>query len=124
MARAALTQSPRPTALFAANNFIAIGAYQFLKETGLRVPEDVAIAAFDDMPLTTMIEPFFTVVAQPAYKMGHQAIQLLLARLGGEEPPSCREVILPFELIVRQSSGRALATSENRAPAHLATAGQ
>ena len=124
MARAALAQSPRPTAFFAANNFIAIGAYQALKETGLRVPEDVAIAAFDDLPLTMMVEPFFTVVAQPAYEMGQHAIQLLLARLGGEEPAECREVILPFELIVRQSGGRALAASENREPAHLATAGQ
>jgi len=107
MACAALAQHPRPTAFFAANNFIAVGAYQALNEAGLSVPEDVAIVAFDDLPLSTMIEPVFTVAAQPAYEMGQRATQLLLARLGGEEPADCHEVILPFEIIVRRSSSGA-----------------
>ncbi len=124
MTEAALAQSPRPTALFAANNFIAIGAYQCLKIAGFCVPEGMAIVAFDDMPLTAMIEPFFTVVAQPAYEMGQQGMQLLLLRLGGQEPSECREVILPFELIVRQSSGRALDSANGRAPMPLATVKQ
>lgn len=105
MAQAALACTPRPTALFAANNFIAIGAYQQLREAGLRVPEDVSMATFDEMPLTTLIEPFFTVVAQPAYDMGQRATQLLLARLNHTAVNECQEVILPFELIVRRSSG-------------------
>lgn len=105
MAQAALACTPRPTALFAANNFIAIGAYQQLREAGLRVPEDVSMATFDEMPLTTLIEPFFTVVAQPAYDMGQRATQLLLARLNHTATDKCQEIILPFELIVRRSSG-------------------
>lgn len=110
MAQAALACVPRPTAFFAANNFIAIGAYQHLREAGLRVPADVSMATFDEMPLTTLIEPFFTVVAQPAYEMGQRAMQLLLARLNNTAPGECQEVILPFELIARQSSGRPPAT--------------
>ena len=112
MAGAALAHSPRPTALFAANNFIAIGAYQALKDVGVRVPEEMAIVAFDDMPLTTMIEPFFTVVAQPAYEMGQQAMKLLLAHRNSSETGECREVILPLEIIVRRSSGQALGANE------------
>lgn len=107
MAQAALACVPRPTALFAANNFIAIGAYQQLQEGGVRVPEDISMATFDEMPLTTLIEPFFTVVAQPAYEMGQRATQLLLARLNNTAAGECQEVILPFELIVRRSSGPA-----------------
>jgi len=105
MAQAALACTRRPTAFFAANNFIAIGAYQQLREAGLRVPEDVSMATFDEMPLTTLIEPFFTVVAQPAYEMGQRAMQLLLARLTNTAVGECQEVILPFDLIVRRSTG-------------------
>jgi DNA-binding LacI/PurR family transcriptional regulator len=78
-----------------------------LREAGLRVPQDVSMATFDEMPLTTLIEPFFTVVAQPAYAMGQQAMQLLLARLQNGDAGECQEVILPFELIARRSSGPA-----------------
>ena len=106
MMEAALACPSRPTAVFAANNFIAIGAYQALKAAGLRVPEDVAIVAFDDLPLSTMIEPAFTVASQPAYEIGRQATQLLLTRLAGTGAGDCQEVILPFEIIVRRSSGQ------------------
>ena len=96
----------RPTAFFAANNFIAVGAYQAIREAGLSVPEDVAMAAFDDLPESLAIEPFFTVAAQPAYEMGRRATELLLQRLTGEHPDACQEIVLPFEIIVRRSSGQ------------------
>jgi LacI family transcriptional regulator len=96
---------PRPTAFFAANNFIAVGAYQAIREAGLGVPDDVAMVAFDDLPESLAIEPFFTVAAQPAYEMGRCATGLLLDRLAGNQPEACREIILPFEVIVRRSSG-------------------
>jgi DNA-binding LacI/PurR family transcriptional regulator len=107
MARQALAINPRPTALFAANNFIAIGALKALQDAGLRVPEDIAIVGFDDLPLTLVTFPFFTVIAQPAYEMAKKATQLLLARLAGEVPAACQEIVLPTEMIVRQSSGQA-----------------
>jgi LacI family transcriptional regulator len=108
MAQAALRTAPRPTAFFAANNFIAIGAYRALREAGLRVPEDVAMTAFDDLPSALVLEPFFTVAAQPAYEMGQRATQLLLSRLADQTPAERQEIILPIELIVRRSSGGAL----------------
>jgi LacI family transcriptional regulator len=105
MAQQALALTPHPTALFAANNFIAIGALRALREAGLRVPEDMALVCFDDIPPALVIEPFLTVAAQPAYEMGRRATDLLLARLSGQAPPECQEIVLPTEIIVRRSSG-------------------
>lgn len=105
MTELALALSPRPTALLAGNNFIAIGALKALRSAGLRVPEDIAVVGFDDLPATMVVEPFLTVAAQPAYEMGKRATELLLARLSNRAPEDFQEIILPTELIVRRSSG-------------------
>jgi LacI family transcriptional regulator len=94
-----------PTALFGANNFISIGAMKALRDSGLRVPEDVALISFDDLPVTIVVDPYLTVAAQPAYEMGRKATELLLRRLTGEPTEDHQEIILPIEIIVRQSSG-------------------
>ena len=107
LAKQALAVNPPPTAIFAANNLIAIGALKAIQDSGLRVPEDIAMVSFDDLPPNLLISPFFTVVVQPPYEMGQQATRLLLARLAGEISEHCQEVVLPTELIVRQSSGQA-----------------
>lgn len=107
MACQALAASPQPTALFAANNFIAIGALKAVQDRGLRVPEDIAMVGFDDLPPALVTFPFFTVVSQPAYQMGQKATELLLARLAGEAPEQYEEIILPTEVLVRTSSGTA-----------------
>ncbi len=108
MAQQVLNVNPRPTALFAANNLIAIGALKAVRDASLRVPEDIAMVSFDDLPANLLTSPFFTVAVQPAYEMGQKATQLLLARLAGKAPERCQEVILPTDLVVRQSSGQAL----------------
>lgn len=105
MARRALEASPRPTAFFTANNFIAVGAVRALVERGLRVPEDVSFVTFDDLPPTMVIDPFFTSAMQPAYEMGRQATLLLLDRLEGKGPDGPQETILPPEFVFRRSSG-------------------
>ena len=69
----ALALKPRPTALFATNNFITIGAFGALREAGLSVPDDISLAGFDDLPERLVLDPFLTVVAQPAYEMGRAA---------------------------------------------------
>jgi LacI family transcriptional regulator len=107
LTRQALTIQPQPTAIFAANNLIGIGALKALQDAGLRVPEDVAMVSYDDLPANLVTFPFFTVAVQPAYEMAQKATQLLLARLSGEPPTQCQEVVLPTEIIVRQSSGQA-----------------
>jgi LacI family transcriptional regulator len=81
MAQDVLRRSPHPSAIFAANNFIAIGALRALREAGLRVPEDISLVTFDDTPTH---EPYFTAAAQPAYEMGQRATMLLLDRLAGQ----------------------------------------
>ncbi len=101
-----LMLDPRPTAIFAANNLICIGALHAIQRAALRVPEDIAMVSFDDLPPTLLTFPFFTVAAQSAYEMGQRATELLLARLAHDAPEPCQEVILPTQIIVRQSSGQ------------------
>jgi LacI family transcriptional regulator len=105
MARAALALSPRPTALFATNNFITIGAYAALRDAGLSVPAEMSLAGFDDLPEPLILDPFLTVVAQPAYEMGRRGAELLLQRIetGGASDPA--DIVLPTHLIVRRSTG-------------------
>ncbi len=115
MAIQALAASPPPTALFAANNFIAIGVLQALREKGLHVPDDIALVTVDDTPQTFLIDPFLTVVTQPAREMGQQAAQLLLDRLNDAIDAEYQHIVLPTEMFIRASSNRdAAAFAETR----------
>jgi LacI family transcriptional regulator len=105
MAKEALTRTPAPTAIFAANNFVAIGALKAIKEKNYHVPEDIALVAFDDIPFAFTVEPFLTVVTQPAREMGKQAVRLLLKRIKGEVNQHCQHIVLPTSMIIRTSSG-------------------
>jgi len=97
-----------PTAIFAANNAIAMGVIDALAKRGLRVPQDVALVCFDELPEASRFFPFLTVVAQPAYDMGVNAAQLLLSRLDADATLQPRHVVLPTRLILRYSCGRKL----------------
>jgi LacI family transcriptional regulator len=100
----ALELIPRPTALFALNNFVTIGALQALNERGVRVPEEIVLVGFDDLPPAMVGQPFLTVVSQPAYEMGRRAVDLLLAQLTMPDQAP-QEIVLPSELVIRRSSG-------------------
>lgn len=102
----ALDSTPRPTAVFAGNNFIAIGIMRALRDAGMRVPDDISVVSFDDLPQAITIDPFFTVASQPAYEMGQKATALLLSRLAENGPAEPQDIILPVEIIIRKSSGR------------------
>jgi LacI family transcriptional regulator len=120
MACQVLDLIPRPTALFAANNFIAFGAIRALREAGLPIPEAMSLVAFDDLPDDWLIDPFLTVVDQRAYEMGKQAAELILGRLAGVGRPTRRSIILPVDFIARRSSAPPppdLAARSGRAPA-------
>jgi len=108
MTRLALADDPPPTALFATNNFIAIGAIHALQAAGLRVSADIALVGFDDLPPAMITFPFLTVSAQPAYEMGRTAAELLLARLNGTSTGPPQDLLLPPELVVRASSGEGI----------------
>ena len=103
MAKRALVANPRPTAIVAGNNFIAIGMMQALHQAGIRMPEDISVVGFDDLPVSLLIDPFLTVAAQPAYEMGQVALKMLIKRLTGERGESSQEVVLPIEMIERKS---------------------
>jgi len=104
MAHRVLSLRPRPTALFAANNFIAVGALRALRELGLQVPQDISIVGFDDLPPYYIIEPFLTVAVQPAYTMGYKAATLLIERITQPVHDGFQELLLSSEIKIRRST--------------------
>jgi DNA-binding LacI/PurR family transcriptional regulator len=98
------------TALFAYNDISAIGAIRVLQEQGLRVPQDVSVMGFDDIPGAAFYTPSLTTVRQPLNRMGEVAAQSLLERIEGKkEYPS--EIAIEPELVVRESTTKASGTS-------------
>ncbi|MFQ5592960.1 MAG: LacI family DNA-binding transcriptional regulator [Anaerolineae bacterium] len=94
-----------PTAIFTGNNLLTIGALKAIQARNFTIPDDVALAGFDEMRWASLVRPGLTVVEQPTYELGRTAAELLLKRL--EDPArSIREVILKGKLIVRQSCAR------------------
>ena len=106
--REVMTDGLSPSAVFAANNFIAVGVMEAIREAGLRVPEDIALVCFDDLPQASLIYPFLTIVAQPAYEIGTTSAELLLEQLTGKTQRKERAVVLETELIIRESCGQYL----------------
>lgn len=101
--------SERPTAVFCENDETAIGAMQAFKQASLRVPQDISVAGFDDIAFSAFVDPPLTTIAQPAEEFGRTAVALLVDLLNGKIRKAPK-VIMPFELIVRESTGAA--TSE------------
>lgn len=112
---AILSQSRRPTAVFAANDAMAIGALCAFREQGIRVPEEMAVVGFDDIPIARFVSPPLTTVSVEIAELGRQAFELLLeANEQGREP---RLAILPTHLVIRESCG-----SRARSPDEESTA--
>jgi LacI family transcriptional regulator len=93
-----------PTAIITANNKMTIGAMKALRELGHRVPEDIALAGFDDFEWADSFEPRLTVIAQPCHAMGVRAVGMLVKRMK-DEGRKGRTVRLPAELRIRDSCG-------------------
>lgn len=91
-----------PTAIFAANDIVAIGAMQEFIRRGGRIPEEVSLIGFDDIALAAHVQPALTTIAQPKPLLGRSAVELLLARIEGSELPA-QEIRLPCTLVVRAS---------------------
>lgn len=100
-----LALSHRPDGLFCANDEMAIGARQAIREAGLAVPHDIAIVGFDDIRFAEYVDPPLTTIRQPTAAIGEQAMALMINRLKHGETAQ-RDIILPSELIVRASSVR------------------
>lgn len=88
--------------IFAADNLMALGAMDAIRAHGLRIPQDIALAAFDDIPWFVHTDPPITAIAQPTGELGRAAVRALIDRLEGREP---RSAILPAELVIRRSCG-------------------
>lgn len=95
----------RPTAIFAANDLMAMGALLAVRELGLHCPEDVSVVGFDNLDVVELLMPPLTTVQQPAYKLGATAAELLLQRIAGVTGPA-REIVLDTELVRRASVSR------------------
>lgn len=91
-------------AVFAASDTIAVGALQAMQEGGVRVPDQVALVGFDDLPIARMAEPPLTTIRQPIQHKGWQAIRLLVDMLEGAVKGP-KQILLPTQLVIRQSSG-------------------
>ncbi|MEQ6899454.1 LacI family DNA-binding transcriptional regulator [Microbacterium sp. KR10-403] len=104
-ARAVLSRSDRPTAVFAANDISAIAVIRVAAELGLDVPEDLSVVGFDDVPDASQFTPALTTVRQRMQKLGETAVGMLLGFIEGREPERTR-VQLPTELVVRATTAR------------------
>lgn len=91
----------RPTAVFAVSDLLAIGALKEVKASGLHVPNDMALIGFDRIDFSNMTNPTLTTIAQPMYKMGTVAAQMLIDKIKGKDVDS---VVLNFELVIREST--------------------
>ena len=103
MARQVLGLPQPPTAIFAANNFVALGVSRMLEEMRLRIPEDVSVVTFDWASDYALHPPFFTMAAISGYEMGRQAANLLLRRLTGSSAP-VQDMVLPAAITEHRST--------------------
>ncbi|WP_432667223.1 LacI family DNA-binding transcriptional regulator [Wukongibacter baidiensis] len=95
-----------PKAIFAANDLMAIGAIDAIKDSGLKIPDDIAIVGFDNIRMSALVEPKLTTISQPVYKMGLIAARLLVDNIeNGDEEEFKQRIFLQPKLKVRKSCG-------------------
>jgi LacI family transcriptional regulator len=111
-----LRADPWPTAIFAANDAMAIGAMSALREAGLRVPDDVAIGGFDDIPMARYLDPPLSSVHVDISALGELATVRLISALQDKEHHERREDVLPTTLVLRRSCGASAPASRPTAP--------
>ncbi|MEH1012028.1 LacI family DNA-binding transcriptional regulator [Micromonospora sp. CPCC 206060] len=102
--RELVTNGVRPDAVFCFNDTLALGALRTLHEHGLRVPEEVAVAGFDDIEDGRFAMPTLTTVAPDKERIARLAVELLAGRLGGERDAPARELVAPYRLALREST--------------------
>jgi LacI family transcriptional regulator len=104
---ALLARPDPPTAVFAANDVLALGAIAALRAAGRRIPDDVALVGFDDIPVARYVEPRLTTIRQPIYDIGRRAAEIVLdhAAFPPDSPPPPDREVLQTQLVVRESCG-------------------
>lgn len=109
-----LRRDPLPSAVFAANDAMAVGLVSALGVRGVRVPREMAVVGFDDIAIARYLNPPLTTVHVDAYELGARAVRLLISSLGDTPAPTTHEV-LPARLVIRDSCGSRLARRADRA---------
>jgi LacI family transcriptional regulator len=109
-ARVLLDLDPPLTAIFATNNLMIVGLFLTIKQRGLRCPEDIAVVGFDDVVWLSAFSPALTTIAQPSYDLGSQAAELLWKMMDEKKAAIPCQVVLPAQLVIRESSGREIKT--------------
>jgi LacI family transcriptional regulator len=102
-AKKLFNQRPSPTAIFACNDLMAIGAYRFAHENNLQVPEQLSIIGFDDVCLAAYTNPPLTTIRQSKHEMGSRAATLLLERIAHQDLQA-RQEVLDTQLVIRGST--------------------
>jgi LacI family transcriptional regulator len=94
----------RPTAVFCANDLLALGLMRGLAKRGIRIPQDIAIVGYDDVDFANVLSPPLTTIRQPKYELGYKAAQLLLEETQNPEHHAHQQIMFKPELLVRESS--------------------
>ena len=102
-AKKLMALAERPTAIFTANDIMALGAMYAIQDAELKIPADIAIVGYDDRDFAAWIRPALTTIRMPSLEMGQAAARLLLQQFAGEEPEDATQI--PGKLIVRESCG-------------------
>ncbi len=103
--RQLMSAKPRPDAVFCTNNFMTLGVMQAITEAGFDCPKDIALVGFDDFPWATAFRPRLTVLSQPSYAIGREAVSLLFDRITKRRQGAPVRIIMEAPLIVRDSCG-------------------
>jgi LacI family transcriptional regulator len=107
-----LSMHPRPTAVFALNDLLAIGVMRAARDLGLEVPRDVSVVGVDNIELASYVHPALTTVAQPIDQFSKALADLMLGRLNGKEKFKPRRIELPASFLIRESTGKPPARTE------------
>ncbi|MEL0278248.1 MAG: substrate-binding domain-containing protein, partial [Deltaproteobacteria bacterium] len=103
-AKKILSTQEKPTAIFAANDLIAMGAMVAIREEGIAIPNDISVVGFDDVPSAKLVSPALTTVSQFQRNMGRKAAELLVQRINKNPQERAINIEMPFELVVRDST--------------------
>jgi LacI family transcriptional regulator len=100
-----LIYSSPPTAIFASNDCMALGVIDAIRDHGLKIPDDISVIGFDDIPQASLVRPALTTVQQPLEQMGRLATQMLLEILTNTDSKPHR-IELPTQLMIRDSTAK------------------
>ena len=110
MMKQLLEEGYRPEGVFAANDQMAIGCIKAIQEAGCSIPDDIAVVGFDNIDAASFINPSLTTIDVPRYRMGHEAVSLLVQNIENNDLPY-KDIILETKLIVRKSTDSKVSAS-------------